>query len=143
MLQFRDNITKRLTNRGFTLIEVLAAIVVLSFGIVVILRALETSLIAMERSRNTMWGYILIREIFAGTKIDMRRGVEMPSYSAGINEIGPCKNFHWEREIEPVSAFVLNNDKMKISLYRVTIKTWRDNFPAIKYDVTAYVRQLK
>lgn len=47
---------------GFTLIEVLVALVILSTGIVLVLRAFETALAASERSRDSMIATMLVRE---------------------------------------------------------------------------------
>jgi len=128
---------------GFTLIEVLAAIVVLSFGVVVVLRALETSLSAMGSSRDTMWGNILVREILAGTELDMRSGMEISSYSSGQAQIGPYRDFMWEREMEPASVFVLESEETKVSLYKVDVGVWRAGSPGRRYSAETFLRRIE
>lgn len=48
--------------RGFTLIEVLVSLVILSTGIVLVLRAFETALTASVRGRDTMLATMLVRD---------------------------------------------------------------------------------
>ena len=52
----------RLAIRGFTLIEVLVALVILSTGIVLVLRAFETALTASVRARDSMLATLLLRD---------------------------------------------------------------------------------
>jgi type II secretion system protein I len=52
----------RRAKRGFTLIEVLVALVILSTGIVLVLRAFETALVASGRGRDSLVATALLRD---------------------------------------------------------------------------------
>jgi len=54
---------------GFTLIEVLVALVILSTGIVVVLRAFQTSLFALSEARDALRASMLMRDTLAETEL--------------------------------------------------------------------------
>lgn len=62
------------TDRGFTLIEVLVALVILSTGIVVVLGAFETSLVALGEARDTVRAARILREALADARVAAQSG---------------------------------------------------------------------
>ena len=60
--------------RGFTLIEVLVALVILSTGIVSVLRAFETALAASTRGRDSMVATALLRDKLCQVETELLQG---------------------------------------------------------------------
>ena len=86
---------------GFTLIEVLVALVILSTGLVLVLRAFETSMAALSEARDALRASLLIREQMGEAEAAQREaGGDMLSASDG-RYIGRYSDFRWEREVHP------------------------------------------
>lgn len=84
---------------GFTLVEVLISLVILSTGIVLVLQALDTSVVALAESRDTLWASLLLRETLDDVDaFRARHGKALPSASRGTFS-GRYANFAWEREV--------------------------------------------
>jgi len=131
--------TASVRGAGFTLIEVLVALVVLSTGIVLILRAFETSLATLAQSRDAMWGNLLVREIIAETRLSLRSGEDIRSTTRGQAVSGPCTDFRWERIVEPASGLSgIKANGATNTLSQVAVRVWRDG-SSREYSVTTYL----
>ncbi len=72
-----DQDPKRLSSArstGFTLIEVLIAVVILSTGIVMVLRAFDTALVALHDSRDTLRAALIVRNRLADVRLAAATG---------------------------------------------------------------------
>jgi prepilin-type N-terminal cleavage/methylation domain-containing protein len=72
-----DQDQKRLSSArrsGFTLIEVLIAVVILSTGIVMVLRAFDTALVALHDSRDTVRAALITRNRLADIRLAAAAG---------------------------------------------------------------------
>lgn len=79
---------------GFTLIEVLVALVILSTGLVVVLRAYNTSLTALGRSRDVLLASRLIREQMAEAQAQVRKTGEWNGSAAGLSDDPAYQGFY-------------------------------------------------
>jgi|GEM_PF-5606712 len=75
---------------GFTLLEVLVTLVILSVGIVVVLQAFQTSIVALEAARDSLRMELLLKEYLAETEGAVRQsgsaetGVLEKGFAAGM-----------------------------------------------------------
>jgi len=84
---------------GFTLIEVLVSVVILSTGIIFVLHAFETATVALSEMRDTIWASNVAQNeieklrITGATGTDLGNGYWSGRYSAYYSD------FLWERNI--------------------------------------------
>ncbi|MGQ9660806.1 MAG: type IV pilus modification PilV family protein [Kiritimatiellia bacterium] len=89
---------------AFTLIEVLVAVVILSTGIVLVLRAFDASVVALSEARDTMRAAALLRERIVLTTLDVRSAADyVPPTRSGRFE-DPYRDFHWNEEANTVAG---------------------------------------
>lgn len=126
---------------AFTLIEVLVSIVILSTGLVMVLRAFETAVVALQESRDSLWASILIREKMDEFDLELasRRG-KSPSSASGFFS-GRYDGFQWERDVETASDVdqatgTTATDQGELSDVAVTV--WRKG-SSRKYAARTYV----
>ncbi|OGV64865.1 MAG: hypothetical protein A2498_14180 [Lentisphaerae bacterium RIFOXYC12_FULL_60_16] len=124
------------TRAGFTLVEVLVALVVLSTGIVLVLRAYETSLSALRVSRQSLWAAVLVRNILSETQTALAAGEPVGSRDGGRSVAGPVEDFQWERLVEPVRR--APGDGGTNTLVQVEVSAWRGD-PDSRYTITTYM----
>lgn len=131
---------------GFTLIEVLISVVILSIGIVVVLQAFDTSLFALGVSRDTQRATMLIREKMAELEMSAleQDGIE-PGSSSG-RFLRTNKGFHWELQVTQVPRLIrLGAGGGEIgtdALNEVVVTVWRKGSDR-RYSVVTYVRTEK
>ena len=99
---------------AFTLIEVLITLVVLSTGIILVMRAFETSLVALCDSRDAVWATLLISEKLA----EIEAGGPSAGRASGAFS-RPYDDFRWERRVLWADGDASN------ALYRVSVSVWR------------------
>lgn len=94
--------------RGFTLIEALLAVVILSIGLVGILRAYQTSLTALGVGQESINAFCLLEEKMSDVEQQVK---EQEGLSAGTSR-GEFKdsfaNYEWELEIKSGPGDELN-----------------------------------
>jgi len=83
---------------GFTLVEVLVTLVILSTGIVLVLRAFETSLVALGDARDNLWAVNLMRQKTAEAELALAAGSSPPSTSESFDR-DPYRGFRCDRVI--------------------------------------------
>ena len=81
--------------KGFTLIEVLIALVILSTGIVLVLEAFQTSMVALSESRDTIWASLLLKQKLAEVEAAARTQAAPPAVDSGRFETRTSR-FSWE-----------------------------------------------
>ena len=134
MLQLR-----RLRCAAFTLIELLVTIVILSTGIVVILRAFESSVVALGESREVLYGTMLAREKLASVEAELEEGTPPTSNSSGWFE-EDYENYRWSlRSSQVASVDSAVDDEGDTSLYEVEVAAWRDGRDE-RQTVSTYLR---
>jgi type II secretion system protein I len=79
--------------RGFTLIEVLVALVILSTGIVLVLGAFEASLSALGRSRDVLLASVMIRERMTEADAQLREAGRWEGDTAETFSSGRYRGF--------------------------------------------------
>lgn len=114
------------------MVEVLITLVILSTGIVMLLRALQTSVTGLDRARDTLFASLLCREKLVDIEADIRTGHRPPASSDGEFE-GIYAAFRWsvaatqEESVKPDSEKKTGgDDPPPVTLYKVSIETWRE-----------------
>lgn len=84
---------------GFTLIEVLVALVILATGIVVVLRAFQTSAVALGEARDRMWATLLIGEKLSDIEAFVYDNPGLLPESSEGRFTGLYRDFLWRCEV--------------------------------------------
>lgn len=122
---------------AFTLIEILITIVILSTGIVVILHAFETSMMALTKARDVLACTVLCRDKLSEIKSDIAVGKSPEATSNGSFD-GMYEDYRWNTESSLLPRKVKDNsskrgsdkdDGVKIDLYKVEVSVWRNGYP--------------
>lgn len=127
---------------GFTLIEVLITLVILSTGIILVLRAFEISLFALGESRDSLWANMLIREKMTDVQTSAleNEGVAPMSSTGGF--YGRYRDFRWDLQISRIQVLPDSpggGEDEPGSLNRVIITVWRKG-SGRRYSIATYLR---
>ena len=132
-----------LLRAGFTLIEVLVTIVILSVGIVAVLRALDASVCHLGVSRDTMLATMLMKEKIADLETQTFNKDEINTGLSKGRFPQPYENFFWQLDIKRIPDLTdtprTADDGTTSSLNEVSLMVWRENSKR-EYSVTTYVR---
>ncbi len=109
---------------GFTLIEVLVAIVILAVGITAVLQAFHTALVALADSRDVVRADIIIREKMAEVKSFTLEGNEAGMHSLEGRFYGFHDEFEGQLSIKPVPGEIVARGS-KGTLYEVSVTVAR------------------
>lgn len=93
----------RLARGGFTLIEVLISVVVLSVGIVIVLQAMHTALHVWDGAVEQLRGTMLAREIIEKQRLDIHQSGSVPTPSSGRFPV-PFDRYQWQTAVVAVDA---------------------------------------
>jgi prepilin-type N-terminal cleavage/methylation domain-containing protein len=122
-------------SRGFTLIEVLISVVVLAVGVVLILRAMETTLTALGSARDTLWASTIASTLAEEARFNAASAgsvSDVTGSSAGTRDT-PHGVFRWSMKTgSDISA--------GIETETVVISVWRDGNSA-PFILTTAVRK--
>jgi prepilin-type N-terminal cleavage/methylation domain-containing protein len=122
---------------AFTLIEVLISLVILSTGIVLVLRAFNTSLFALRESRNALIANILIRD-----KIEQARLAAFERGDAGLDSqegnFGTIENFEGEMRVDRLQTSWDGSN----TLNKVSVVVSKDDAHT-EYGVATYITTSK
>jgi hypothetical protein len=111
---------------------VLISLVILSTGVVLVLRAFGTSLSALHESRDAMLGNLLIRETISGVRL---KALENGSIaSSDKEEISGPDALACELQIK---GMLVSPDRSN-TLNRVVVTVWRDRDSA-QYSASTFV----
>jgi len=126
-----------LSRCGFTLPEVLIAVVILATGIVAVLQAFSVSLSVLGESRNLLKANMLIMEKMADMEVSaITRGeVEDGSTSGSFN--GENSSFRWDIKVDRVSGGVAAGAGSN-TLNQIDITVWRDGSQR-RYTASTYL----
>ena len=130
---------------GFTLIEVLISVVILSAGIVLVLRALDASIIHLSISRDTLIAAALITDKIAETEgFALSPDGINPGISGG-RFIGAYRGFRWEQRVKEVDGLtdIYSSDLgLKHTLHEVCLSVWHED-SSRRYSATTFIRTTK
>lgn len=107
----------RTGNRGFTLIEIMLAVVILSFGLVLVLRSFATALDGITRSENVKAASYLLEEKMEEIKEKAKEedGIKRGASSGQFTVLTP-RRCEWSLEVVPSGVDEdLNEVKLEIS----------------------------
>lgn len=122
---------------GFTLVEVLVAVVILSVGIVAILQAFHHSLSVLGESRDCLRSSHLLAEKLSETELGALAG-NAPESSNG--EFGGLNNrYRWDCRVVPEMSVMPAGTT---SLDRVTVTVWRSG-SSRRYAAETCIRSRK
>lgn len=112
---------------GFTLIEVLLAVVILAVGITVILRAFETGIVALDAARDRLAGVLLIRHTSAAAEEEFVRRIEMDVSSGRYDP--PFERYGWRLEFLPQADFsgLSQDTEWPVDIYEMAAEVKADN----------------
>jgi type II secretion system protein I len=122
---------------AFTLIEVLISLVILSTGIVLVLRAFGTSLSALRQSRDAMLANMFIGETISDTRLKALERGEVGSTVDTVEIRGP-DNFAGELRIMQVQVSPDGSN----TLNRVLVTVWRDR-AGPQYSASTFITASK
>jgi prepilin-type N-terminal cleavage/methylation domain-containing protein len=92
----------RTGSKGFTLIEIMLAVLILSFGLVLVLRSFATALDGLKRSENVKVASYLLEEKMEDIKEKAREGGGVTEgYSSGEVTISTPRECKWSIEVVP------------------------------------------
>ena len=120
---------KRLTLSGFTLIEVLVAIVILASGIVIIAQALGSTQQILRISHNLVRASQIAEERLAEMEIELRERKRLSLASKQGEERFPESVFKWVRNTGPYTDESIE-DQTRINRVDIAVN-WNDG-PARK-----------
>lgn len=90
------------SSRGFTLIEVLVAIVILATGFVYVAQALGRTQQALRVSQNLLKAGLMAEERLSEAEIELREMRKLStSYRDGEEKFPGGRKFHWQRNTSP------------------------------------------
>ena len=122
---------------AFTLIEVLVSMVILATGIVLILRAFETSLVALAEARDALRATSLLETKFAEIRAQAATGGRVNMDSRGEFD-EPYDEYSWEFQSKS-TGMARSGGKGTNDLQEVTV-TIRRTGATVTYGATTYVR---
>jgi prepilin-type N-terminal cleavage/methylation domain-containing protein len=125
---------------AFTLIEILVTLVILSTGIVVVLRAFESSVVALSESRDTLFGSMLAREKLVEIESSLAQGDSFPPDSNGWFE-GAFEKYRWAVESRRATATTEGEDRKAARLQEVQVTIWRDGSEQRRTFVTYLIAE--
>jgi type II secretion system protein I len=113
---------------AFTLIEVLVTLVILSTGIVLVLRAFETSLSALGEARDCLVESVLIRQKMSDLSVAARDPQTSELRSDRGVFSGRYDGYEWDLQVEKEDVAVAGvpaDGKSSNTLNRVSLAVWR------------------
>lgn len=123
----------RFIPNAFTLIEVLISLVILSTGVVLVLRAFGTSLSALHESRDAMLANMFIRDTISSVRLKALENGTVGS-AADKQEISGPDDLGGELRIKAVQVSPDGSN----TLNRVLVTVWRDRDGA-HYSASTFV----
>ncbi len=111
--------------RGFTLVEVLIAIVILSVGLVPVVQAMGRTQQAMNVSQNLITASLIAEERIREAELRLREEKTLRFGSDQGEERFPGRTFSWNRNIAPFQDITVK-DQTRIN--QVTAKvSWKES----------------
>ncbi len=124
---------------GFTLIETLVAIVILSVGIVGVLHAFDASIVAFGIARDRLHSTSLIKDKITDLEIQVWEQGNIQEISSDGWFSSPYTEFRWEVSIGDEITFSEMSGEDIGHLYKTRVKVWRDGSDR-SHAVSTYIR---
>jgi prepilin-type N-terminal cleavage/methylation domain-containing protein len=136
----------RITRRrhaAFTLIEVLVSVAILSIGIVVVLQALQQSVVFLGEARDCVWAHRIASEKIEETRLSalLANGPLSPCLAGGRYRVY-FGEFQWESRISAGALEGLTVGAEIPETRTVTVTAWRDG-GGRKYSCSSYIRSAR
>ncbi|MDI6774505.1 MAG: type II secretion system protein [Verrucomicrobiota bacterium] len=112
---------------GFTLVEVLVTLVIVSFGLVAVLAAFQKSISAVDQARDVLRAATLVARRIAEIEAAAVEGSVAPSPGTG-RFVEPYGQFLWEQQVKE-DAVELAEPRVgagRRRWYEVQISVWRE-----------------
>lgn len=125
---------------GFTLIEVLVAVVILSLGIVAVLRGMSSASIALRASGETLRTEALSDDLLTTLAAGLSGGSNALPLAAG-RFADPYEAYGWEWEHHPLpvpGALSMSGAASQV-LCEVAVSVWRNDEPERRRTRTRWV----
>lgn len=124
---------------AFTLIEVLVTLVILSTGIVLVLRAFGTCAVALGASRD-----VLRQSVLAGDKVEEIEAALLDGVQTGYGVshgsfAEPYDDYDWEARVRPIVCEGPAGEIVPGVLHAVEISVWRTGMDQ-RHTLMTYVR---
>ncbi len=102
--------------RGFTLLEVMAALAILGMGVLMVIQLFSGGLGLARAARNHSGAVLLAREKMSETMadVDLQAGVTEGEAGEG------ARGFHWKVEVSPYES-ALTEDNMTMEIFKVVV----------------------
>lgn len=123
--------------RGFTLVELLVALVILSTGIVLVLQAFQSSLSALGAARDGLLSDMLVRQVLAEAEQEVRSRPAVTLASRAGRFVGEYADFAWQREVQTEPAPAGLPGRIAPAM-RLTVSVWRAGSSARQTVVTRF-----
>lgn len=105
--------------RGFTLIEVLITLVILSTGIVIVLEAFQTSLVALNAAREHLRATSLLEQKTSEIGLEVLAGTRGGGRMSEIIEQEPFRGFRCDSSVSRVDGQGAGVSEAGIGLYEI------------------------
>jgi prepilin-type N-terminal cleavage/methylation domain-containing protein len=132
------------SNSGFTLIEVLIAVVILSTGLVLVLQGMQTGVMAFDSAVSKSRAAVLIGGKLSELRQEALAGVDLSTLESRGDFEAPYELYHWSQSIERVSkdvsagAGASGEGKDAGELYRIEVVVGRTGSER-EYSLVTYV----
>lgn len=118
----------RIGSKGFTLIEIMFAVVILSFGLVLVLRSFATALDGIKRTENIKVASYLLEEKMEGIKegVKEENGIARGESSGELGN-ADYTDYRWSLNVMP-SAVDEDLNEVKLEILWIEGKNQRSLF---------------
>ena len=115
------------SSRGFTLIEVLIAVVILATGVVVVLQGMHTALAALDAAVDKSRSAMLLRSKVVETQAAAQEGDDPSSLASSGRFSNPYEGYRWRLDVaQGAPSGELGSESGSGELYEVGITVWQD-----------------
>ncbi len=122
---------------GFTLIEVLVSVVVLSTGIIFVLHAFETATVALSEMRDTIWASNVAQGELDKLRASGARGDDIGNGFWSGQQSTYYSSFNWERHVS--DAGLINSYADGPDIRHVVLKLSREG-SSKQFRYETYIR---
>jgi prepilin-type N-terminal cleavage/methylation domain-containing protein len=108
---------------GFTLIEILVTLVILSVGIVLVLEGFQTSIFALGASRDAMRADALLAQLMAQTELTLLAGGNAPGV-ADQGQDSSSSNYRWsvDHRVQPIKIGGMLESSNELHEITITVR---------------------
>ncbi len=122
---------KNVQRVGFTLIEVLVALVILSLGIVAVLRGMNSAAVALGESGETLRTEALSDDLMSAIALSLSVGSNAPPSATGrFTEPNEDYQWEWEQRSLSIQGAMATGATASQAIHEVTVSVWRNETPA-------------